>query len=90
MTKKKISFNNFLKGLLYDNTSMAEYSLYVADYFEQKEYIKLFGEYEAKENNDEEVDDDEIYQMYLKMLESIKRQYPTLYKKMDKYIDENY
>ena len=86
---KKQKFQDFLDAMHVYQDSMAEANLYVAQYFQLKKYVTIFTEYVNKEDKDEDVDDDEVYQIYLKMLGYIKWRYPFKYRKMDKHIEEN-
>jgi len=87
MEKKK--FQDFLDRMNMFQDSLSEASLYVATYFGLKKYIAIFAEYEEKEDSGEDVDDEEVYKIYLKMLNYLKWRYPFRYRKMDKYIEQN-
>lgn len=87
---KKQQFQDFLKGLFMHESSFAEAGLYVAQYFNLKYYIEIFSTYKQKEDDSEEIEETEVEEIYNRMLKYLQWRYPFRYRKMDKYIEENY
>lgn len=87
---KKQKFQDFLNGLFAHEDSFAEAGLYVAQYFNLKNYEETFSTYMQREHTDEDINENEIEEKYNQMLKYLKWRYPFRYRKMDKYIEENY
>lgn len=87
---KKQKFQDFLNGLFVHEDSFSEAGLYVTLYFNLKKYKEFFFTYQQKENAGEAINENEEEEIYNKMLKYIKWRYPFRYRKMDKYIEENY
>ncbi|MDH6309992.1 hypothetical protein M2451_002882 [Dysgonomonas sp. PFB1-18] len=87
---KKQKFEDFLNGLFAHEDSFAEAGLYVAQYFNLKEYEEIFFTYQQRENAGEDISENEVEEIYNQMLKYIQWRYPFRYRKMDKYIEENY
>lgn len=87
---KKQKFQDFLDGLFVHDDSFAEAGLYVARYFELKDYEEIFSTYQQREDDGEDINEKEVEEIYDKMQKYIQWRYPFRYRKMDKYIEENY